>query len=143
LKKILSINKKEFELYLPKEWKEVFEKEYEQFGKLWELYGLFLNNKMVWGLWIWYNPDHFSKKENIEYINNLHKRNYKKISYFYIKEEFKWNRIGEIFLKTILNNKQKYFLTCTNERLKNYYISVWFDDFIYEEGKFIILYDNK
>lgn len=143
MKKILSINKKEFELYLPKEWKEVFEKEYEQFGKLWELYGLFLNNKMVWGLWIWYNPDHFSKKENIEYINNLHKRNYKKISYFYIKEEFKWNRIGEIFLKTILNNKQKYFLTCTNERLKNYYISVWFDDFIYEEGKFIILYDNK
>lgn len=141
MKQIQNTNYETFLENVPKNWEEIFIEEYKEYWELWELKWFYIEEDFVWWAWFWYNPDSFKETKWIEIINNLNSNKYIKISYFFIKEDFRWKYYGKEFLSSIIENNNSYFLTCEWENLKKYYTSLWFE-VIYEENDKYILIKN-
>jgi len=139
-----NIDKNTFKKQMPEIWKQILENEFQEFGSLFKLYWFSNTNEIIGGFCLWYNPDYFKEKIDKLIINCLNDKKYKKISYFYIIDKYRWERKGwELLLEFMKNNWWKYYLTCDNISLKDYYISLWFKLYNTNLEKFILVFENN
>ena len=137
------LNKNDFEKNLPNNWLKIFQTEYEKFWHFFNLYWFFEWNNLIWWFCLWYNPDYFKNKVDNIIIDNLNKNKYKKISYFYMNDNYKWEKKWWKLLKKFMEDAWwKYFLTCSNNNLKKYYISLGFELVNKNEEKFILIFEK-
>ena len=130
-----------FEKFLPDEWKNIFNEEYSKFSQWLNLYW-FYNDKwnFVWWVCLWFNPDFFDNKDDIEIITELNVNWYIKISYFFILDKYKWEWYWKKYLTKLLDKDLKYYLTCNWDNLKKYYESIWFRTINTNNEKHILIY---
>ena len=137
------ITKTTFHESLPNNWKDIFLDEYNVFWDLFVLYWFNKWNDLIWGFCLWYNPDYFKDKIDNIIIDNLNTNKYEKISYFFIKDKYKWNNTWwELLVEFMDTNWWKYFLTCDNGKLRDYYVWLWFELVNENEDKFILVYEK-
>lgn len=136
--KIKIVNKDIFLENLLNERKELFCNEYKRFWHKSILKWFYIWNEFICGVWLGYNEDFFNNTEWKKIIEELNNQNYCKISYFFCKSIFQWKWYWKQFLSYILENNKQYFLSCHWEKLKSYYISLWFKEIYNENEKYIL-----
>lgn len=133
-----------FLLNIPSNWRDIFIDEFDIYGDDNSLKWFYVDNIFVWWVWIWYNPDQFEDIQGQDIIKWLLENWFVKISYFYIVDSYKWNLIGkEKLLEIISKSGVNYFLTCNWDKLKQYYIDLWFEFVDNDKNKNILIYNHK
>lgn len=136
------INYNEFYSNLSKEWKNIFLEEYNLYWKNFTLYWFYNNEYYLWWFCIWYNPDYCDNMSDKNIIDDILNKNYIKISYFSILDKYRWKKMwGKYLLDFLKKNNKSYFLTCNWEKLKEYYVSLWFRVINKNKNKHILIFN--